>query len=221
MKTPEFRPYHEFKYFSANEMEGRSEGIYNELNCRRTVREFSSKFVADEVIKNCIKAAGTAPSGANLQPWTFVAVKDPEVKKEIREKAEIEEREFYQHRAPEEWLQALEPFATNEHKPFLETAPWLIAIFVQKYSISGSEKRTHYYANESVGIATGMLISALHHAGLVSLTHTPSPMKFLNAILERPDNEKPFLLLVTGYPADNVKVPDINRKPFNEIAKIV
>lgn len=221
MKTPEFRPYSEYEQFSPDEMLKRSNEYFNNFQRRRTVREFSSNPVSEEVIKNCIKSAGTAPSGANLQPWTFVAVKDPVVKKEIREKAEIEEREFYDHRAPEEWLLALEPFATNEHKPFLETAPWLIAIFVQKYSFSGSEKRTHYYANESVGIAAGMLITALHHSGLVSLTHTPSPMKFLNNILNRPENEKPFLLLVTGYPADGVEVPDINRKSFNEIAKIV
>lgn len=217
----DFRRYAEYKSYLHDEMLRRSDDFYLDLQRRRTVREFSNKPVPDEVIENCIKAAGTAPSGANLQPWMFVAVKDPETKKIIREKAEAEERAFYNHRAPEEWLQAVEPFATDEHKPFLETAPWLIAIFIQKYSISELRKRVHYYASESVGIAVGMLITALHHSGLASLTHTPSPMKFLNEILDRPENEKPFLLLVTGYPADNVEVPDIARKSFAEIAKIV
>ena len=220
-KVPEFRKYTEYKAYSPDEMLRRSHNFYQDLQLRRTVREFSNKPVPDEVIKNCIKSAGTAPSGANLQPWTFVAVKNSETKKAIRKKAEIEEKTFYNHRAPEEWLQAVEPFATDKHKPFLETAPWLIAIFIQKYSNAKLGKKMHYYAPESVGIATGMLITALHHSGLASLTHTPSPMKFLNEILDRPENEKPFLLLVSGYPADNVEVPDISRKSFEKIAKIV
>jgi len=217
----EFRPYNEYKYYSEKEIELRSNHYYNFLNNRRTVRDFSSKSISEKTIINCIKAAGTAPSGANLQPWTFVAVKDDKIKSDIRKKAEKEEKEFYEHRASKEWLHALEPFATDQNKPFLEIAPWLIAVFVQKFSFLNNEKKNHYYANESTGIATGMLITALHHSGLVSLVHTPSPMKFLNEILKRPLNESPFLLLAVGYPKDNVKVPNISRKAFNDIAEIV
>lgn len=192
--------------------------FYVHLNSRRTVRSFSNRTVAKQVIENCILSAGTAPSGANQQPWHFAAVSDPEIKKKIRIAAEKEEFEFYHGRASGEWLKDLQPFETNEHKPFLETAPWLIAIFEERYGIQADgQKKKHYYVSESVGIATGILIAAIHNAGLVSLTHTPSPMGFLNDILRRPENEKPFLLLVVGYPTDDVRVPDIKRKNQDEI----
>jgi nitroreductase len=182
---------------------------------RRTVREFDTRPVARELIAECIAAAGTAPSGANLQPWHFVAVSDPAVKRRIRTAAEEEERQFYERRASEEWLEALAPLGTDWRKPFLERAPWLIAIFVQKWGrASDGAKVKHYYPVESVGIATGLLITALHTAGLATLTHTPSPMGFLNEILGRPaDAERPFLLLVTGYAAPGARVPDIARRP--------
>lgn len=186
---------------------------------RRSVREFADQPVPREVIASCLAAAGTAPSGANQQPWHFVAVSDLATKQSIRVKAEQEEAEFYQRRAPREWLDALAPLGTDEHKPFLEVAPWLIAIFAKSYGVeSGGETTKHYYVTESVGIATGILITALNHCGLATLTHTPSPMKFLNKILGRPDNERPFLLLVTGYPAPNCHVPNITKKPLTDIA---
>lgn len=187
---------------------------------RRTVRAFDARPVPREVIEACIRAAGTAPSGANQQPWHFVAVSDPQVKRRIREAAEAEEREFYERRAPEEWLQALEPIGTDWQKPFLETAPWLIAIFVRKWGRDAAGgKVKHYYPSESVGIATGILITALHAAGLATLTHTPSPMGFLNEILGRPaDSERPFLLLVAGHPAEGARVPAIERKPIEAIS---
>jgi len=199
-----------------------SDEFYNLMSSRRTVREFDSKLVPKEIIENCIKTAGTAPSGANLQPWTFVAVQDQNIKSSIRAAAEEEEKSFYGGKAPKDWLNALAHLGTDEYKPFLETAPWLIAVFAQKHGgvVNGNPKK-HYYVTESVGIATGMLITALHQAGLVSLTHTPSPMKFLNQILKRPDNEKPFLLLVTGYPAEDCVIPDIKRKPLTEIAEFI
>ncbi|MCF8243459.1 MAG: nitroreductase family protein [Melioribacteraceae bacterium] len=185
---------------------------------RRTVREFSSRPVNINIIKECIKTAGSAPSGANMQPWYFAVISDPKVKKKIRLAAEQEEREFYENRAPEEWLNALKPFDTDANKPFLETAPHLIAIFEQKNHTENGEIIKHYYVKESVGLASGLLITALHNAGLAVLTHTPSPMNFLNDILQRPDNDKPFLLLVVGYPEENVKVPNIKRKELKEIA---
>ena len=198
-------------------MRRRAAEFYQEANRRRTVREFSDRPVDRDVLDNCLRAAGTAPSGANLQPWHFVVVTDVEMKRRIREGAEIEEREFYEHRAPQEWLDALEPLGTDSNKPFLETAPALVAIFAQNSGTrpDGSPIK-HYYAVESVGLASGILISALHHAGLVTLTHTPSPMGFLNELLERPANERPFLLLVVGYPADDAEVPDISRKSLDE-----
>ncbi len=182
---------------------------------RRTVRDFDPRAVPRDVIEHCIAAAGTAPSGANQQPWHFVAVSDADVKRRIRLAAEAEEREFYERRAPEEWLEALRPIGTDWQKPFLETAPWLIAIFVQKWGRAADGRKVkHYYPTESVGIATGILITALHTAGLATLTHTPSPMGFLNEILGRPaDSERPFLLLVTGHPAAGARVPAIDRKP--------
>jgi nitroreductase len=190
------------------------------LATRRTVREFSDRPVARDVIEDCIAAAGTAPSGANQQPWRFVAISDPAVKQRIRLAAEEEEREFYARRATREWLNALAPIGTDSHKPFLETAPWLIAIFAERWHLDAAgNKVKHYYPTESVGIATGLLIAAIHSAGLASLTHTPSPMGFLNQILGRPaELERPFLLLVVGYPAVTARVPAISRKPLSEIA---
>lgn len=212
----------QFEEYPAEEMVKRAADFYEEMRSRRTVRDFSERPVPMEVIERCLRAAGTAPNGANLQPWTFVVVRDPAVKRRIREAAEAEEREFYERRAPEEWLQALEPFATDDHKPYLETAPVLIAIFAQSYGVDADGKRIkHYYVQESVGIATGFLIAALHYAGLATLTHTPSPMRFLNEILERPDNERPFLLLVVGYPAEGARVPDIDKKALEEIAVFI
>jgi iodotyrosine deiodinase len=203
----------------AAEMRQRAAAFREQLRRRRTVRDFSSQAVDPEVIEDCLLAAGGAPSGANLQPWHFVVVSDPGMKKQIREGAEKEEREFYHGRAPQEWLDALAPLGTDDQKPFLETAPYLIAIFAQSYGVlPDGRKVKNYYVQESVGIATGMLITAIHHAGLVSLTHTPSPMGFLNTILNRPPNEKPYLLLVVGYPAEGALVPNIVKKPLSEIA---
>jgi nitroreductase len=200
-------------------MRQRATEFYNEIKRRRTVREFSSRPVPRDVIEQTLLAAGTAPNGANLQPWHFVVVSDPELKRKIRIAAEEEEREFYSGRAPQEWLDALAPLGTDEHKPFLETAPYLIAVFAQSYGLlPDGRKVKHYYVTESVGIATGFLINALHHSGLATLTHTPSPMNFLNDLLGRPSHERPFLLLVVGYPADDCQVPNISKKPLDEIA---
>lgn len=208
--------------YPVEEMRERARLFYEDMKRRRTVRDFSDRPVPREIIEDCIKTAGTAPNGANKQPWHFAVVSDPEVKKKIREAAEEEEREFYEHRATDEWLEALAPLGTDQNKPFLEDAPYLIAIFSESYGISETgEKETHYYVKESVGIATGMLITAIHNAGLVSLTHTPSPMGFLNDILNRPQNERPFLLLVVGYPKEDVKVPNITKKPLKEIASFI
>lgn len=219
MSEPKFIPHTGYKEYPVEEMRQRARDFYEDMKRRRTVRDFSDRPVPREIIENCLRTAGTAPNGANKQPWHFTVVSDPEVKKQIREAAEKEEREFYENRAPDEWLEALAPLGTDADKPFLETAPYLIAIFSKSYGIKeNGDKETFYYVKESVGIATGMLITAIHNAGLVSLTHTPSPMKFLNKILERPDNERPFLLLVVGYPAENVEVPDITKKSLDEIA---
>lgn len=189
---------------------------------RRTVRDFSDRPVPRSVLEACLLAAGSAPSGANQQPWHFAVVSDPDVKRRIREAAEAEERAFYEARAPQAWLDALEPLGTDAAKPFLETAPVLIGIFVQPYTRTpDGEKHTHYYATESVGIATGILITALHQAGLVCLTHTPSPMGFLNEVMGRPAWERPFLLLVVGHPAADVRVPRIDKKPIEEIASFL
>jgi nitroreductase len=200
--------------WSAEEMLARADEFLARMRTRRTVRDFSDRPVPYALIERCLQAAGTAPSGANMQPWHFVVVEDPATKHRIRLAAEEEERGFYEERAPEEWLEALAPLGTDWRKPFLETAPFLIAIFVQSYGLLPDGRRVkHYYATESVGIATGMLITALHLAGLATLTHTPSPMGFLNEILERPINERPFLLLVTGFPADDARVPSLEKKP--------
>ena len=205
------------------EMAERARRFSEMLQRRRSVRMFSDRPVAIEVIRECLAAAASAPSGANLQPWHFVAIRDQATKMRIRVAAEEEEREFYSHRAPQEWLDALAPLGTDPDKPFLEIAPWLIAIFVQKWGrLADGRKVKHYYPTESVGIATGFLLAALHQCGLVALTHTPSPMGFLNEILGRPsDSERPFLLLVVGYPADDCVVPDIQRKPLDQVASFV
>lgn len=222
MSSNKFVPHTDYKEYPIKEMRRRARSLYEDLKRRRTVREFSDRPVPREIIEDCIRTAGTAPNGANKQPWHFAVVNDPEVKKEIRVAAEEEEREFYERRATEEWLEALAPLGTDAEKPFLEEAPYLIAIFSQRYGIKeNGEKETYYYVKESVGIATGMLITAIHNAGLASLTHTPSPMGFLNDILDRPENERPFLLLVVGYPKEDVTVPDISKKTLDEIASFI
>ena len=207
-----------FKEYPLEEIQSRALRYYENMSRRRTIRDFSKRVVPIDVIENCIRAADTAPSGANQHPWHFVVVTDQEKKRKIRVAAEKEEKEFYSTRAPKEWLDVLAPLGTDAHKPFLETAPYLIAIFAQNYGVDKDGKKSkHYYVNESVGIATGLLVSAIHYSGLASLTHTPSPMRFLNQILERPDSERPFLLLVVGYPAADARVPVIRRKSLNEI----
>jgi nitroreductase len=205
------------------EMQARAIKFAARMRARRTVRDFSDRTVPRDIIENVIRAATSAPSGANQQPWHFVAVSNADVKREIRVAAELEEHEFYvNRRAGDEWLDALSHLGTDEHKPFLEIAPWLIVVFGQRYGIDeNGERIKHYYTPESVGIAMGMLITAVHHAGLVSLTHTPAPMKFLNQILKRPEHETPYLILVVGYPAENATVPDIRRKSFAEVATFV
>ncbi|MBA3385359.1 MAG: nitroreductase family protein [Verrucomicrobiota bacterium] len=197
----------------------RAKAFYDSANPRRTVREFSNRPVPREVIELCIRSAGTAPNGANLQPWHFVAISDANLKREIRAAAEAEEKEFYEKRAPKAWLEALAPLGTDSNKPFLTTAPWLIAVFAQPFrELPDGTRSPTYYAIESVGIATGLLVTAVHSCGLASLTHTPSPMGFLNRLLGRPSHEKPFLLLVVGHPAESAMIPDISRKPLDEIS---
>ena len=215
-------PLEKYREYSIEEMRDRLDEFYADIDRRRTVREFSDRPVPRDIIETALKAANTAPSGANLQPWHFAVVSGPETKRKIREAAEIEEREFYEHRASEEWLTALAPLGTDDKKPFLETAPYLIAVFLQKYGeLPDGRKVKHYYPSESTGLATGILITALHRAGLATLTHTPSPMKFLNEILGRPKSERPFLLLVVGYPAEDARVPDISRKSLDEFTSWV
>lgn len=200
-------------------MEERAKRFRATMAGRRTVRDFSDRSVPREVIEDCLLAAGLAPNGANRQPWHFVAIQDPDLKRQIREKAEEEEREFYHGRAPDDWLEALAHLGTDENKPFLETAPWLVVVFAESYELRpDGSKLKNYYVTESVGIATGMLITALHHAGLATLTHTPSPMRFLNDLLGRPYHERPFLILVVGHPAPDALVPDITKKPLRKIA---
>ncbi len=219
MPQPRFVPLDDFREYPQSEMIARAQSFYEEIKRRRTVRDFSDRPVPLEIIEACLRAAGTAPNGANLQPWHFTVVQDPVIKQKIRAAAEIEEAEFYDGKAPQAWLDALAPLGTDANKPFLETAPYLIVIFSKSHEISDEGTTVkHYYASESVGIATGFLIAALHHAGLATLTHTPSPMKFLNEILQRPSNERPFVLLVVGYPANDARVPAITKKPLSEIA---
>lgn len=219
MSSDNFIPYEDYIERTPDELKKRASAFYEVVRHRRTVRDFSSRQVPQSVIEDCIRAAGTAPNGANMQPWHFAVVRSAKVKKEIRQAAEKEEKEFYESRATDEWLEALQPLGTDASKPFLEEAPYLIAIFEKRYGLDElGEKTKYYYVKESVGIATGILITALHHAGLVTLTHTPSPMGFLNDILDRPKNERPFLLLVVGYPKEGVTVPDISKKSLEEIS---
>lgn len=219
---PRFLPLTDYVERSPDEMLTRSEAYYLLMRTRRTVRQFSDRPIPREVVTRCLLTAGTAVSGANMQPWQFVVITDTAVKSEIRSAAEKEERAFYGGKAPQEWLDALAPLGTDASKPFLERAPCLIAVFQQRYGVlPDGRKVKHYYATESVGIATGLLISAIHHAGLVCLTHTPSPMGFLNRILARPQNERPFLLLVVGYPEADATVPVISKKPLSEYVAFV
>ena len=223
MRRADFVPLGTFRELSLKEMRVAARQFLQTMRRRRTVREFADRAVPRDVIEDCLLAAGTAPNGANRQPWRFVVVGDPEIKAKIRSEAEVEELAFYKGgKAPEEWLEALEHLGTDEHKPFLEQAPWLIVIFAESYErTEDGSKAKNYYVSESVGIATGMLITALHHAGLVALTHTPSPMKFLNGLLGRPDNERPILSLVVGYPDKDAMVPDITKKPIEDIAVFI
>ena len=210
----------EFEPVGDTEKIERAGAFYRLMRRRRSVRDFSSAPVPREVIEDCLRTAGTAPSGANMQPWHFCVVESAAVKREIRLAAEAEEREFYQRRASEEWLDALAPLGTDAHKPFLETAPYLIVIFLKKFSEGEQgEQRKNYYTAESVGIATGMLLAALHNAGVATLTHTPSPMKFLNSILGRPTSERPYMIVVAGLPAAGTTVPAITKKPLGDIAE--
>ena len=212
-----------FEWIAAEEQTTRAEAFYELMRRRRTVRDFSAESVPLEIVEQAVATAGTAPSGANMQPWRFVVVRDAEVKKRIREAAEAEERESYERRMPERWLRRLAPLGTDWHKPFLEIAPYLIVVFRIDYVFdeeAGRQEPT-YYASESVGIATGMLLAALHNAGFATLTHTPSPMRFLSEILGRPKNEKPYVLIPVGYPAEGARVPDIRRKSLDEIMNVV
>ncbi|MEM7306198.1 MAG: nitroreductase family protein [Planctomycetota bacterium] len=208
-----------FERLPDREMESRARAFYDDIQRRRSVRHFSDEPIPGGVLDACIAAAGTAPSGAHRQPWTFVVVTDPKIKRAIREAAEEEERETYDHRLTDEWREALEPLGTDWQKPFLEIAPALVIVFRQTYGMEEDRRRTNYYTQESVGIATGFLIAALHHAGLCTLTHTPSPMGFLGRILGRPENEKAYVLLPVGFPAEGCEVPDLERKPLDEIRK--
>jgi nitroreductase len=211
----------EFQEYPPEIMQQRMLEFYRDIKRRRTVRDFADRPVPRELIEHAIRAAGTAPNGANQQPWHFVVVSNPDLKRQIRLAAEAEERAFYGGRAPDEWLEALAPLGTDAQKPFLEQAPYLIVIFAQAYGLRDGRKVKHYYVQESVGIATGFLIAALHHAGLATLTHTPNPMGFLSEILGRPANERAFLILVVGYPAPDATVPGIDKKLLEEISSFL
>jgi nitroreductase len=213
-----FEPLSSYREYAPPEMEARAAEFARDLARRRTTRQFSERPVRRSVIEHCLRAAGSAPSGAHQQPWHFVAISEPALKHRIRLAAEQAEREFYAT-APADWLAALAPLGTDADKPYLEAAPWLIAVFAQRYGINADGTRqTHYYVGESVGIATGFLLAALHHAGLATLTHTPNPMAFLSDVLERPPNEKPVMLVVAGYPAPDARVPRLVRNTLAEIA---
>lgn len=221
MKDHDASPLSDYIEYPEPEMLSRSEQFYINIKRRHSIRKFSDRAVHKAIIENCIKAAGTAPNGANHQPWHFVAIHSSNVKKQVREQAEAHEKGFYSGRGGEEWLAALQPLGTDANKPYLEHAPWLIAIFSQKKGgLDPTEKHTNYYVHESVGIATGFLINALHHSGLVTLTHTPKPMSFLSKICNRPDDERPYMLLIAGYPAEDATVPKhaLNKKSLDEIA---
>ncbi len=220
----EYVPLEGYERLSEPEMLVRAEDLHEILSRRRTIRDFSDEAVPRELIETCIRAAGTAPSGANHQPWHFVAISDPETKRQIRIAAEAEEREFYNGRASDEWLEALSPLGTDDEKPFLETAPWLIAVFAQRRGgVYVDDNKKNYYVTESVGLAAGMLITALHSAGLGTLTHTPAPMGFLTEICGRPSSEKPFVLMVVGYPGDEAKVPKhaLIKKSLSDISTFI
>ena len=215
-KPSGFIPYRGIRYTKA-EMLNRSREFYQNMDKRRSVRDFSDKDVPKEIIEHIIMTASTAPSGAHKQPWSFCAISDPELKKVIREAAEKEEYENYHGRMNDKWLEDLAPIGTDWNKPFLEIAPWIIVVFKKPYDLVDGERQQNYYVNESVGIASGFLIAAIHNAGLVTLTHTPSPMNFLAKILNRPDNERAFLLIPVGYPADEAQVPDLERKKQDQV----
>ncbi|HSJ25540.1 MAG TPA: nitroreductase family protein [Longimicrobiales bacterium] len=217
-RDPDFEPLASYREYPQAEMQERAETFAREMARRRTTRHFSDRAVPLEIIEHCLFAAGTAPSGAHQQPWHFVAIGDGDLKRRLRVAAEDAEREFYAS-VPAAWLEALAPLGTDAPKPYLEAAPWLIAVFAQRYGTTDpGGTRKHYYVNESVGIATGFLIAALHHAGLATLTHTPNPMSFLSRVLERPPNEKPVMLIVAGFPAEDARVPPLRRKPLDDIA---
>jgi iodotyrosine deiodinase len=221
MTQPQYLPL-PYREYPVAEMAQRAADFYAEMRRRRSVRHFADRPVPREVLEDCLRAAGTAPSGANMQPWHFVAVSDPAVKRRIRLAAEERERAFYARRASQAWIDTLAPLGTGARKPFLETAPYLIAVFAQRYGLAADgSKVQHYYVHTSVGIATGILITALHHAGLATLTYTPSPMGFVREILGRPPNERPILLVVTGYPAADARVPEVGKKPLSETATFV
>ena len=212
----------QFQKITFEEMDYNASQFFQKVSSRRSVRDFSSDDFPIDIIKNCIKSASTAPSGANKQPWHFVIVKDPTIKRKIRKAAEIEEKEFYGGRAPKEWLDDLNQFGTDWNKPFLEEAPYLIVVFSKKFDINDDGTNSkNYYVSESVGIASGLLLAALHNAGLVTLTHTPSPMAFLSDILNRPPSDKPYLIIPVGFPSENAEVPNIKKKTFKEICTIL
>ena len=222
MTKPKFIPFDSYREYPPEEMSRRAAAFRDEMQRRRSVRTFSSRPVPREVIEDCLLAAGSAPSGANQQPWSFVVVSNPETKRQIRENAEKEEFEFYHGKAPEPWLNALSTLGTNASKPFLETATYLIVIFAQTYGVQPDGRKVkHYYARQSVGIAAGMLITAVHNAGLAALPYTPPKMSFLSRILNRPENEQPFLVLVVGYPAEGTQIPAITKKNLQEIATFI
>jgi nitroreductase len=205
-------------FVSSEEMIDRSNKFYEFMDSRRTVRDFSDKPVPKEVIEKIILTASTAPSGAHKQPWTFCVISNKELKSKIRKKEEEEEYKSYNERMPDEWIEALAPLGTDWNKPFIDIAPWIIIVFKKSYDLVDGKKKNNYYVNESVGLAAGFLLAAIHHAGLVALTHTPSPMNFISEALQRPENEKPILLIPIGYPAENVLVPDLKRKPLEGVA---
>ena len=218
MDQPDFVPLASYREYPVAEMVRRSREFADEMQRRRSVRQFSNRPVPRSIIEACVETAGTAPSGAHQQPWHFVVVSDPDAKRAVRDAAETAEAEFYAT-APAEWLAALAPLGTDAHKPYLEAAPYLIVVFAERYTVTeGGARRPNYYVMESVGIATGLLLAALHHAGLATLTHTPNPMGFLSQLLGRPSNERAVMLVVAGYPAADVRVPNLKRKPLSAIA---
>ena len=221
MKQHDSIPLDDFIEYPPQQMHQRSLAFYQDIKRRHSIRQFSDKPVSRKIIENCIKAAGTAPNGANHQPWHFTAISSPDIKRQVREQAEAHEQRFYAGAANDEWLDALKPLGTDDQKPYLETAPWLIAVFSQKKGgVEAGDKHTNYYIHESVGIATGFLITALHHAGLATLTHTPKPMSFLSKICQRPDDERPYMLIIAGYPDDKATIPihALKKKSLDEIA---